>query len=99
MDELGIELDRARWRTNVKNRGDDLIRYIRESLYNNNNSNNNGKKKGQQRRLFLGVCLNRSKRDNADSSQATETECGRIANATRPPLLFFLCFAGRRRSR
>lgn len=56
MDELGIELDRARWRTNVKNRGDDLIRYIRESLYNNNNSNNNGKKKGSRGDYFW-VCV------------------------------------------
>jgi hypothetical protein len=53
MDELGIELDRARWRTNVKNRGDDLIRYIRESLYNNNNnSNNNGKKRAAEEIIF-----------------------------------------------
>jgi hypothetical protein len=53
MDELGLELDRARWRTNVKNRGDDLIRYIRESLYNNNNnSNNNGKKRAAEEIIF-----------------------------------------------
>jgi hypothetical protein len=37
----------------VKNRGDDLIRYIRESLYNNNNnSNNNGKKRAAEEIIF-----------------------------------------------